>query len=247
MMKQRSPGLPPFSSGWFSSGLGSFRPCDATYCLVPYEQLPPLSEVGFQGTLHWLLSSDRGFQPDHDHDPPWALSPSQWKRLQTSADQLGIPLPEAFQRLMNSRQLRDRIPSCTNCYFGLSEKLVACPGSEEGFIIRFLNAAQGQIAWYLYLTAQGEHCVLAGYPLLDLVSDPESPDSQSQGITEEERRMAMSGKATLICALSFEEFLYRFWIENVLWYKLVWYKDQELLTREERRYLSYYQARQGEG
>lgn len=234
----------PFPSGWFSSGgLGSFRPCDATYCLVPYESLPPISEALLQGMLHWLLPLDQDLkrQQDKYYSPSWAFSSTQWKNITASACELNISFPDAFQRLMNSPKLMNRIPSCTNCYFQLSNKLVPCPTREENYIIRFLNAGQGQIAWYLYLTAQGEHCVLAGYPLLDLLNNPGSPEYRAQDITEEERSMIFAGRSVYVCASSFEEFLYRFWIENILWYKLVWYKGQKPLTEEEKRYLSYYQ------
>jgi hypothetical protein len=241
MMNQISPKMTPFSAGWFSSGgLGPLRSCGATYCLVPYENLPLISEAFFQGTLHWLTPLETDLQQEQRNYPP----PTQWKSIKLSTDQLGIALPKTFQWFMNSPELPNRIPSCTNCYFGLSEKLVPCPGSEEGYIIRFFNTGQGQLAWYLYLTTQGEHCVLVGYPLLDLLSNPESPEYRENCITEEERNMAFEGRGTLVCASSFEEFLYRFWIENSLWYKLVWYKGQKPLTEEENRYLSYYQTQQ---
>lgn len=241
-MSQAAQKLPPFPSGWYScGGLGPVRPCDATYCYVSYESLPPIPETFLQGTLHWLTPLDQDIKRQyHDYSPPQDLFSVQWKKIMTSAQQVGLVLPDAFRQLMNSAELRGRIPSCTDCYFELSEKLVPCPGSEEGYIIRFLNAAQGQIAWYLYLTPQGGHCVLVGYPLLDLVGDPENPAYSDQGITEEERKMAFEGKGAFVCAFSFEEFLYRFWIENLLWYKLVWYKGQQSLTEEEKQYLSYY-------
>lgn len=167
-------------------------------------------------------------------------SEANLQQIIASAQQLRISLPDAFLRLMASAKLMERISSCTDCYFDLSEKLVACPGSEEGYIVRFLNARQGQIAWYLYLTPQGNHCVLVGFPLLDLLNDPESPEYIEAGITDEERSIALAGKWTYVCASSFEEFLYRFWLENILWYKLVWYHGKKPLTEEEERYLSHY-------
>ena len=55
-----------------------------------------------------------------------------------------------------------------------------------------------------------------------------------------ERSAVYEGKNIYVCASSFEEFLYRFWMENILWYKLVWYKGRKPLTEEEKSYLSYY-------
>ncbi len=244
-MNQLSPKRPPFPSGWYSSGgLGSFRPCEATYCRVPYESLPPIPAALLQGTLHWLIPLDRDIQREQQDAFPsrsWDFSPDHWRNIMTSSLELSLSLPDAFRQLMDSPALMNRIPSCTNCYFGLSKKLVPCPRSEEDSILRFLNAAQGQIAWYLYLTPQGEHCVLAGYPLLDLLNDPEDPEYRTQRITEEERSMVFEGRGVYVCASSFEEFLYRFWIENILWYKLVWYGGRKPLTEEEKSYLSHYQ------
>lgn len=56
--------LPPFQSGWYSSGLGSYRPCQTTYCRIPYESLPLLPESLFRGTLDWLnpFESDSNLQ-----------------------------------------------------------------------------------------------------------------------------------------------------------------------------------------
>jgi len=236
-MNQLSPKLLPFPSGWYSFGLGPYRPCDATYCLIPYESLPPLDESLFQGTLHWLISSKRDKKlrgMSHFH------SEAELRRIIASAQELSIPLPDAFLRLMASAKLMERISSCTDCYFALSEKMVACPGSEEGYIVRFLNARQGQIAWYLYLTPQGKHCILVGFPLLDLLNDPASPEYIEAGITDEERSAALAGKRAYVCASSFEEFLYRFWLENILWYKIVWYHGQKSLTEEEEHYISHY-------
>jgi len=36
-----------------------------------------------------------------------------------------------------------------------------------------------------------------------------------------ERRAAYEGKNIYVCASLFEEILYRFWVENIFWYKLV--------------------------
>jgi hypothetical protein len=243
MMNHLSLQHPPFTSVWVSWALGPYRPCDATYCGVPYESLPPIPEATLRGTLDWLLPLNRDLKRKHTHFSPisWRLFSDHWRIILASSFELNLSIPNAFRQLMDSAALMQRIPSCTDCFFELSQKLVPCPGWEEGFILRFLNAAQGQIAWYLYLTSQGEHCVLVGYPWLDLLNEPENPEHRAWGITEEERNMVFEGRGVHVCAFSFEEFLYRFWIENILWYKLVWFKGQKPLTEAEKRYLSHYQ------
>src|SRR5215467_12283016 len=76
---------------------------------------------------------------------------NRMKEIVDSARQLGLSLPDAFLQVMASPDLQDRIPSCTACYFDLPEKIVPCPGSGEGYLIRFLNDQQAVLMWYLYI------------------------------------------------------------------------------------------------
>lgn len=89
------------------------------------------------------------------------------------------------------------------------------------------------LLWYLYLTPQGEHRVLATHPRFhDLAESPEYADLFK---SEVERQETLKG--VYVCAPSFEGFLYRFWIENTIWYNLYLRKP---LTEEQKRYLSHY-------
>ena len=146
-----------------------------------------------------------------------------------SAQHFGLSLPEAFLRLMSSPELQDCIPSCTACYFQLSQ-LTPCPGTgEDGYVVRFLHDQQDCVMWHLYLSPHGDEYVLASGTYLDLVAT--NPDKVCH-ITEE----GALGQ-TDICAPSFEAFLYRFWMENMIWFNLV---EREPLTEEQRRYLAFY-------
>lgn len=233
-MDQPTPVLAPFQSGWYSFGLGEYRPCNGTYCLYPYKSIPPIPESYFKGKLHWLESLDGDIDRDTQRYRRFSSEDhmqriDELKEVVTSAQQSGLSLPDTFLQLMTSPELQDRIPSCTDCYFDLS-KIVPCPGSEGRYILRFLNDQQGCLTWYLYMTPQGEHSVLVSFAFLDLLAD--------EHCTEEE-----AIKGTYVCSPSFEEFLYRFWLENNLWYKLIWYKGQKTLTEEEEHYLSHYRIR----
>jgi hypothetical protein len=46
---------------------------------------------------------------------------------------------------------------------------------------------------------------------------------------------------TYVCGPSFVSFLYRYWLENVLWFKLQDASGPQL-TDEERRYLAHYRS-----
>ena len=134
-MNQRPPRLTPFKKGWYSFGLGVYRQCNGTYCLYPYESLPPIPESSLQGTLHWLAPLDSGLYQEREQyrssPEAHAQITARLREIAASAQQLGLSLPGTFQQLMTSPELQDRIPSCTDCYFDLSE-IVPCPGSEEG-------------------------------------------------------------------------------------------------------------------
>jgi hypothetical protein len=202
-MNQPTAKLAPFKLGWFSFGLWSFRPCKATYCLFPNESIPPIPETAFTGSLDWLHPLEKDI--DHEmqeyrHAEEEGICMERLNQLLASAQQLGLSLPEPFVRLMASQELQDRIPSCTACYFDIPEKIVPCPGSENGYVIRFLNDQQFVLLWYLYLNPQGEHCVLVTHPRFHDLA--ESPEYAEPFQSEEERQEALKG--VYVCAPSFE-------------------------------------------
>lgn len=227
----------PFQLGWYSFGLPGYRPCRSTYEIYPYDDLPPLPEDQFTGKLQWLVPLDREIdtrmEPDRFPADRRAERDLYWRELRkqviVSAQQRGISLPDAFLQLLASTELQDHIPSCTDCWFWFST-ILPCPGSKDGYIIRFLQDNQGCVAWYLYLSPNGQECVLASSVHLDMMAaHPETFGNLSQEEAMEQ---------TYVCALSFEAFLYRFWIENVLWFNLDMRKP---LTKEQQQYLSYYE------
>ncbi|HEY7417428.1 MAG TPA: hypothetical protein VH593_19750 [Ktedonobacteraceae bacterium] len=225
-----------FQTGWYSFRLPGYRPCRGTYERYPYNPLPPIPEEQFTGELQWLTPLNKKaneamqpYRPTPEQREEWM---PQWtddlKSVIASAQHLGLNLPDAFIRLMSSPALQDRIPSCTACYFDLSQ-LAFCPGDkEEGYVLRFLHDQQDCVIWHLYLSTHGDECVLASGTYLDQVYT----NQDEFGVTEEE-----AVKYTWVCAPSFEAFLYRFWIENVIWYNLYEHKP---LTEEQKRYLSFY-------
>lgn len=234
-MNQMPSRLTPFQYGWYATDLGLYRPCDSTYCLYPYDSLPPLPALHMQETLHWLEPLDEDIKNQmHKYSSPLEIR-TRLTSIITEAEQLKLSLPASFLQLMASPDLQDRIPSCTDCYFTLPKQIVTCPGSEDSYIIRFLDDSQAVLMWYLYVTPGGEHCILVShYGFYELAEEPE----HIANVSDEERLVALKG--TFVCAPSFETFLYRFWLENSIWYKHVWYKGRKPLTEEEQRYLSYY-------
>lgn len=261
-MDQRIQRLTPFQFGWYAFALPGYRPGDHThtYDLYSYDDLPPIPEDRLTGKLQWLVPLDsdidtimQRYHPTVEQQAEWIpLWVNKLKNLVASAKQLGLSFPDTFLQLMASPELQYRIPSCTACYFSLSEKIVRCPGSEEGYLIRFLNDQQVCLLWYLYVTPKGEHCILVS-PYLDeemyLLDREEFIDLDGSIHLDEGLHFADPDesaafvKSTYVCAPSFEAFLYRFWIENVLYFNLT---KQKPLIEEQQQYLSYYTRRRDE-
>lgn len=222
----------PFASGWWSFDLGTYRPCDGTYCLFSAADLPPIPWPQ-DATLSWLppLSESIDRQMAVYRNAPAARG--RVDAIAAEAARLGLTLPRPFVRFMGTPELHDRIPSCTACTFELGDHLVACPGSEGAYIVSFLRDQQDCVIWYLYLTPAGEHAVLAFPGDLESFITGE-PEAEGKAVD-----MAAVVHHIVVSAHSFTAFLYRFWLENTIWFKLNG-DDKSPLTAEERGYLAHY-------
>src|SRR5205823_223119 len=96
------------------------------------------------------------------------------------------------------------IPSCTACYFDAPDRLVEM--GDRGVLFRFLNDQQWCILWYLYLGADGKQAIVASSRPLDV-------DDQCLNSTTNHEEAEL-----WICAPDFETFLFRFWLENNIWF-----------------------------
>lgn len=245
-MQQHTPSI-PFPWVWWAFDLGVARPCDSTYCRFPYESLPPIPAL--DGTLSWLGQPGWLESPDDSADRQMSQqrvseeARDEVRNLAAQAERLGVTLPQAFTRLMAAPDLYTRIPEYAGCWFNLFEaQLDPYPGSEDGFVVRFLNDQQDCILWYLYVTRQGDEVVLAvGDPYPDAPSNYLErlvrPDWDGP-LTDQQRRAVLAN--TYACAPSFETFVYRWWLEATIYMKLNGF-DSAPLTEEEQHYLAHYQ------
>jgi len=244
-MSQPASDATPFAVGWFSFDLGQYRPCDGTYCFFPAESLPPLTDAPLDGTFRWLtpLSTDDAEDDQEDgedgedrfDDADSDADSDEGARMATlaaDAQRLGLTLPPAFVSFMTNLALQERIPSCTACEFALPERIVPSLGDGDGFLISFLHDQQDVLLWYLYLTPIGDSRVVVSPYDFDIAgADP----SGAATLTDEQRAAVIAN--TFVCAASFEEFLYRFWLENTIWFAL---DSRQPLTAEQQRYVAHY-------
>lgn len=153
--------------------------------------------------------------------------------MDAKASALGLALPAMLVRLFKEEALQRRIPSCTACYLELSSEIVAVPevpgSGAPGYLLRFLHDSQCCVIWYVWLRPGQPAQVIASHyfferEYFDALQDVEEPVEYE----------TIFGEAVL-CAHSVEEFLYRFWIENLIWFAQ---HRQKPLSLAMGRYLS---------
>lgn len=237
----------PIPLAWWSFDLGDYRKCDGTYCRYDYtdeKKLPPLPvQPHVSESLDWLdpLDQRTDARMAIHRNPPEARG--EVAKIATSAAQLGLTLPASFVQLMVNPALQNRIPSCTACYFKLSDEILPYPDVQGGHITRFLNDQQDVLLWYLYFSPEGAHKVLVTTYDLDKMArrakaDRERTDApQPDQLTAQDRQYIR--RNTWICEQSFAEFIYRWWLENTLWFKL---DEGRKLTADEQKYLDDWRA-----
>jgi hypothetical protein len=216
----------PFRPAWWSVNLPG-RACDSTYCRFDYESIPPLDESSFRGEFQWLVPPGEGMQETmaiYRDEAASARIAANLKRIEASAAQLGLRLPAPFLAFMASPELQERVPSCTACYFDLSERITQLPVDDGGYLIRFLNDQQAVLLWYLYLTPQSESAIVVSPILFDEEELDKTPAEAIHANIE-------------FCAPSFEEFVYRFWLESTIWFAS---EGGDGLTEAQANYLRHY-------
>ena len=223
-----------FPSGWWSFELEGYRPSDSTYELFLYESLPPLNEDLFRGDFQWLL-------PIHEGTPGQAKKEAPFQDEETDEDvgetllldglsaeigRAGLTLPGPFVRFMADRDLRNEVPSCTDCRWDLSESPVPSALVPGACTIRFLRDQQDCLFWYLHLLPGGES---------EILCSPLHFDDEESEVTPDEVR-----DSTWACAPHFEHFVYRFWMENAIGALLI--EDEPFtFTPAQRAYLAHYE------
>ncbi len=203
-----------FPLRWIGPCIPGVRDGDGTYCETPLQDLP---SVEVSDDLNWL----EPLHPDIDAEMKdfrrnaieRQLYSQQAGRILSQANEMALRLPIAFKQLIQSEELQHRFPSATACYFDLPDAIVEAPFGMGGHIIRFLNDQQSCVLWYLYLPAQGVPSVIASCPV-------EGADFLEELNSDDANALADSSAETRIVAHTFPEFLYRYWLENNLWFKI---------------------------
>ncbi|MEU4625393.1 hypothetical protein AB0G04_36155 [Actinoplanes sp. NPDC023801] len=208
----------PFPPAWWAFGLESAgvpaRPETSTYGRYDFEVLPPIPRE-LTGDLAWLAE-----QAVTEEWGIGATPVAELPDLEAACDRLGLTLPVVFLDFLRMPSLQSRIRSCTGCYISVGPEPVRAPGA-DGHLIRFLADQQDCLYWYLYVTAT-DHAVVTSADYYG------GPDEDHDGGDEIE-----------FCGESFESFLYRFWLENEIWYSA---NEDEPMPAEAEEYIRRYRA-----
>jgi len=241
----------PYSANWPGIGLGEVRPINRTYGGDAYASLPAVP-------VDWLVRFDEMISrmaaplpnetvPDYfyEDDATSRIMREEQRtvvpRLSAAAIDFGLRLPEQFAGFIEDSRHPFLFTSATSCYFNFSERIEPAPECPEVGLLRFYSASQSYLHWYLYLTPEGDECVVASsanvggsWSLRQL--DPYRVDSDD-----------VSKADFWFCAPSFAEFIVRTWLENAAWYSLHTnytgaHQAEGWWTAEVQAYLAHYRS-----
>jgi hypothetical protein len=215
---------------WWATDLPGYREHPtpfSTYSPFPYSGLPPI-ERDLDDEWRWLLAEPRvagslGYVAAGDPMPERAATAAELGAL------LGDRAPQpsrAFRAFVGDGEPRTRVRSCTASYLDLGQFAVDVAGG--GSLIHFLSDQQWVLHWLLYVGTDGSEAVVVTETAFGFEADGESFDTWDP---------ADGGLS--VCAGSFSEFMYRFWIENEIWFR-VSRDGRDELTEEQRRYATHY-------
>ena len=198
-------------TGWWSFGLLQSLPTEwwktnrnrylrSTYELMPYEFLPPV-QISLDDNFEWLQS-----QPIKKD----ALT-SQGNPLDEFlkiSQKVRLTLPASLTTFVKREELHQRIRSNTCC------DIIACSYSKTnyGYLIPFLSDSQGCVYWHIHLNDHNQYFIAASLNEYGFLNGAGKPYFDEQIDLE---------KADIwYCAPTLSEFMYRFWIENEIWFTL---------------------------
>jgi|HubBroStandDraft_6_1064221.scaffolds.fasta_scaffold549860_2 hypothetical protein len=215
--------------GWITAGDGELWGTKGTYAPIEYPRLPALPAV--LSPFDWLSSipkRDYGCTLNSDENKLAGFA-----GIQAEARSLGFHIPDDFEILVKQPEIQARIPTCTACYLELSNALVPFPGFSDSYAVRFMNDSQSCVLWYLLFQRDKPVRVMACGCFIerDLFDLMEYQSEVGRPLPYEDVL-----KDSCICAESFGEFVFRFCIENALWFAM---HDKLSLSPCELDYLNH--------
>ena len=223
--------------GWFAFDLPGYReyPVATTYGMFPYDELPLVT--GLPDDFSWLAQAHAHEGSLADRFPLNDFKCDLEKDFASVTCRLETSLPPAFTSFMHSLEFQSKVRSCTDCYLSMADRAIRTRGATEGYLIHFLSDSQFCSHWYLHVNSLGDHFVaVSPAPYCYNDSDPQSPTYP----TCNKEELDLDEEPIWFCSATFTEFVYRFWLENEIWYALQ--LERRPLTDEEQAYVSHYKS-----
>jgi uncharacterized protein (TIGR02996 family) len=220
--------LTKFEFAWWGTGIGPARESVSTYERFQYHDQPPLPVEIMDGTFAWLCETE-----------PESLSfraGRRWKAFCAKKREQGYFVPREFERFLTDSDLPARIKSCTDNYFQpppnpKAEDSTPCAEWEDGLFVSFYADSQYCVLWGILLPREpGRYApILAGPPnalFPSIWADVEEVEPSDPG-------------KPVLAASQFEQFVFRWWIENEIWFATVWDESRRPLTAMEQAYVDH--------
>jgi len=201
---------PTDETAWWGVELPG-RPRGGTYTRSSFEELPPAPAEDECARLEFLGEVE---EPDGPMAEQATLRLRTWTtRVLNELNARNLPVPAGFERFFSTMWYTHALPSCTACYcmFEEMEDPEFFDTDDGATLLPFYSDQQGVLYWSLYLHPDGTHHVVTGdYP------DPQRLQQyfEDDEVPEDERWNLYLPK----CAESFAEFVWRWWMENKLWF-----------------------------
>ncbi|MBL8166836.1 MAG: hypothetical protein JNJ50_01695 [Acidobacteria bacterium] len=225
--------------GWIAHDLPRYRdhPQPATYSLFSYDDLPDI-QITSETDWQWLDSSpnQEGSLAESGYSDG---SKPDLGKLSKIAAQVGFQLPISFEQFISTPAWHQKIRSCTDCYLDLADRAIKVIDADDGYLIHFLSDSQWCCHWYILVKASGDHDIYTSFDAYGFNVEEASDDDDDEYATCRKDAIKLMDEPLWFCAATFTEFIYRFWLENEIWFALSF--DEQPLTAEQKTYLAHYQ------
>lgn len=234
-----------FKKAWFGSCIKGARELEEenTYDKFSYEELPPIRK-DLTIDFSWLppfISGHELIYPGMQSMEDSRIKDSnrgvdfgeKLNRLEKELNDYSISLPNEIKIFFTTKTINSRIRSTTDNYFELSDYVEVIKDVETFYLIHFMSDSQYCLLWYICFDQKGNHFIGASTNLYGHEKNNNLYDDEG-----EEESCDFKPKIGYYCAENFLEFIYRYNIEQRIWFKTRWFRAE--LNRAEKDYIQHY-------
>jgi hypothetical protein len=193
---------------WWFAELRGYRSAEpGTYARYDLDDQPPVPDLTDLGWLEAVSDAIEWPIDNTDATPSTRLTTHELNSMAVP-----VRLPGSLTTLAARADFRGRIRSATACYLDLGDHVAVT--ANGGHLLHVLSDQQWVRHWLLYIDAEGYEAVLTSTAPIGFELPPEDAHLVPEVIP-------VDGSFDLeLCADTLAEFLFRFWIENELWWAI---------------------------